>query len=359
MPGIRRMPDMRSKPAMKSLPGMGEMGERAYAYAKACGIIGKSFVGKRTHTLEGVNGLAELDKTIFPAAVQNLPEKELLVDLENRIIGRAVNSITAIVGCFSSPPEFLTLLIRSYEYADLKSALIAALEREKEAPAHTDIGRFQTVRFDKWPDIRSMIEGTEYDFLLDKNGVLQNDLGSIALQTVLDQHYYGALWKALVALPKKDRFAAEKILSDEISLKNSGWALRLRTYYQMNQDEVKRHLVYMSAKSRSLAEDAVQCLEYPLDNLSAWSSWRWKDFLNPVMGDGYWQADPRYFQNGASGHLYNLARRYFRLHPFSLDTIFCFIKLKQFEEDLLTSDAEGLSMGMSGKDIFSMLKVES
>jgi len=40
-----------------------------------------------------------------------------------------------------------------------------------------------------------------------------------------------------------------------------------------------------------------------------------------------------------------------------LDSCFCFIKLKQFEEDLLTSYAEGLGMGMSGKDVLAMLEL--
>ena len=40
------------------------------------------------------------------------------------------------------------------------------------------------------------------------------------------------------------------------------------------------------------------------------------------------------------------------------DAAACFIKLKQFEEDLLTSVAEGLGLGMSGRDVFSLLEVE-
>jgi vacuolar-type H+-ATPase subunit C/Vma6 len=202
-----------------------------------------------------------------------------------------------------------------------------------------------------------MIEGTEFDFLLDKDGVLYKDLGSIALQTVLDRRYYAALWKALVSLSKKDRFAAGKILSEEISLRNSGWALRLRTYYGMEPDEVKPHLIVIPG-SRSLAEEALRCLEYPLDSYSPWASWRWKEFLNPGQG-GEWQAEPRYFQNAASRYLYGSARHHFRLNPFSLDTVFCFVKLKQFEEDLLTSEAEGLGMGMPARDIVSVLGIDA
>ena len=192
MLGIRRIP---------------AIGERAYAYAKACGIISKSFVGKRIHNLEGVSRLSELDKTIFPDAPENLPERELLVNIEGRIINRAVNSIIAIADCFSHPPEFLTLLIRSYEYADLKSVLFAFQAKEKTAPVHTDIGHFQTVHFNAWPNIEAMIKGTDFEFLLAEKEKFGKEEENISLQAMLDGHYYCALWKSLLSLSKKNRYA--------------------------------------------------------------------------------------------------------------------------------------------------------
>jgi len=366
---------------------MTDFSERSYAYAKACGIISKSFVGKRVPGLEKASRLSELDRLVFAAGAKSLPEKELLRDLEKRIINREVNSIISIVKCFSRPPEFFKLLVRSYEYADLLSAINASRDKEKNAPAHVDLGRFQTVHFEAWPDIPKMIEGTAFVFLLEKLNKMSNAMGgekqSFSLQSALDQHYYTALWKALFSLYENDRQAAEKILSDEISLKNSSWALRLRTFYQMPAKEVKLHLVDIpeekygpSARylrtwrhesprekkskvvSTSLVHDAAASLDYQLDDYSDWSTWRWKEFLNPPVEGRHWQADPRFFQNAASRYLYNLARHNFRFNPSSLDTIFCFIKLKQFEEDVLTSSAEGLGIGMSVKDTLSMLGVE-
>jgi vacuolar-type H+-ATPase subunit C/Vma6 len=338
------------------MPGAGE---RAYAYAKACGIIGKSFVGRRMAGLGGVSRLSELDRLVFPGSSRDLPEKELLSDLEGRIIDRAVKSIIAIVDCFSKPPEFLSLLVRSYEYADLKIALTASGAGETKKPAFTDIGRFNTVKFDLWPDIPAMIRGSEFEFLLDKDGTVKKETDGISLQTQLDRHYYENLWNSLGFLSGRDKEAAETILSDEISLRNSGWVLRLRRYYGMSGDEVKLHLIDIQAgKRRSLARDAFGCLELSLEARAEWSSWRWVQFLNPERG-GQWQANPRYFQNAASRYLYRLARRYFRVHPSSLDTVFCFIKLKQFEEDILTSNAEGLGMGMSSRDVLGLLEVEA
>ena len=354
------------------MQGMQGIGERAYVYAKACGIIGKSFVGKRIGHLESVSRLSELDRLVFPSSFRDLPEKELLVNLEDRIIGRAVDSIVPIVNGFTNPPRFLILLLRSYEYTDLKNALTAILEGAKTAPAHTDIGRFQTVHFDAWPDIPAMIKGSEFGFLLDEKGLLRRELGGVSLQTALDRYYYSALWLSLSSLSKNDRFAAEKILSAEISLKNACWALRLRSYYRKSAEEVKLHLIdrpiaivkgekkrpKYKSKTRSLAKEAIQSLEFPLDNFAAWSSWRWKKFLNPEAGGGQWMVDPRYFQNAASQYLFRLARRYFRSQPFLLSTIFCYTKLKEFEEDILTSSAEGLGMGMTGKEIISELGLE-
>jgi vacuolar-type H+-ATPase subunit C/Vma6 len=370
---------------------MTDFGERSYTYAKASGIIAKSFVGKRIRNLEAAGRLSELDRLVFHASAKNLPEKELLRDLEKRIINREVNSIISIVKCFSHPPEFFKLLIRSYEYADLLSAIDASMDKERNAPPHVDLGRFQTVHFEAWPDIPKMIEGTVFTFLLE----ILNKMGktnekqsfsekqNFAFQSLLDQHYYSALWKALFLLHEDDRLFAERLLSDEISLKNSSWALRLRTFYHMPAREVKRHLVDIpeakhgpSARylrtwrhengrerkpkesSSSLVHEAIVSLDYQLDDYSDWSSWRWKDFLNPPVESRHWQADPRFFQNAASRYLYNLARHNFRINPSSLDTIFCFIKLKQFEEDILTSSAEGLGIGMPVKETLSMLGVE-
>jgi len=341
------------------------MGERAYAYAKTCGIIGKSFIGKRMNRLMSVSRLSELDRLVFPDSSRDLPEKELLVDLEDRLIERAVDSIISVVRGFSKPPELLTLLLRSYEYADLKSALVASMEGDKKLPAHADLGPFQTVRFNAWPDIEAMIKGTSFEFLLDKTGDspgrLNQDSG-ISLQTALDRHYYNALWKSLFALPLNDRQTAKKILAEEISLRNSGWVLRLRVYYGMTADAVRHHLIDIPVTGKksghTLADEAIQCLSFPLDHYEAWNSWRWKGFLNSDSRDMHWKADPRHFQNAASMHLYRLARHHFRLRPFSLDTVFCFIKLKQFEEDVLTSCSEGLGMSMPTGDIVSLLGVE-
>jgi hypothetical protein len=338
------------------MPGTGE---RAYVYAKACGIIGKSFTGKRIPRLRAVTRLSDLERLIFPAPGRDLPGRELLKDLEHRITGRAVKQILAIVDSFSHPPELLIRLLRVYEYSDLKSCLSLINAGERTAPPFTGIGRFRTLRFEAFPDLNAMVRDTEFAFLLEENprGPVPGD--TISWQTALDRQYYARLWESLCRLPARDRRAAETILGEEIVLRNCVWALRLRTYYGMEAGEGREYLLDIPLKSGvSALAEAEAALELPLDSRSAWKGWRRESFLNGENPGEPWKADPRFFQNRVSTYLYRLALRSFRQRPFSLDTAFCFIKLKQFEEDVLTSVAEGLGMGMSGEDIFSILEVE-
>jgi vacuolar-type H+-ATPase subunit C/Vma6 len=342
-------------------------GERSYVYAKACGIIGKSFVGRRIAALHPVSRLSELDRLIFGSAARELPERELLPDLEKRLIRRSVAQIASIVNSFKNPPELLSLLLRVYEYSDLKTALALIAEGELNGPKGepAGLGRFGTVHFDAWPDIKAMLKGTEFEFLLDEKGELKKEFDGVSLETALDRHYYSRLWKSIFALGRSDRRAAEKITAEEISLRNCAWMLRLRTYYGMKAGEVRQRLITFKERP-DLSADALAALEFPLDSRSEWERWKRVSFLNPEGpsrrvfqpegSSGIWYADPRYFQNAASEYLYKLALHSFRRRPSSIDTSFCFIKLKQFEEDLLTSDAEGLGMGMSSKDVFGILE---
>jgi vacuolar-type H+-ATPase subunit C/Vma6 len=331
-------------------------GERSYVYAKACGIIGKSFVGRRISALHPVTRLSELDRLIFSAAARELPERELLPDLENRLLDRSVKSILSIVNCFKDPPELLIHLVRVYEYSDLKTALsliASGTSGAEEKPRFVSLGGFSRVHFEAFPNAPEMLEGTEFAFLLDKKGMLKTE-DADGYEAVLDKRYYRLLWESLLQLKKSDRRTAERIIREEIALRNCAWVLRLRTYYDMRAEAVRQHLIRLEGMEEFSA-DAEEALELPLDNRQEWEKWGRAEFLNQE-GAGAWRVDPRYFQNAASEYLYKLALQHFRRNPFSIDTAFCFIKLKQFEEDLLTSDAEGLGLGMSSKDVFGILE---
>lgn len=357
---------------------MPDAGERSYAYAKACGIIGKSFVGRRMTSLLSLRSLNELDRLVFPGAQRELPGRELLVDLEKRITERSVSQIAAVLDSYENPPEILCRLLRACEYADLKTCLNYMANGKKNIPSFTGIGRYATIKSEFFPNLEKMLEGTEFNFIPDEytKSMQEGNFDITVLETKLDSLYYNALKDSLLRLPGGDRFLAQKIIADEISLLNCVWALRLRVYFKKSPDEIKKHLIDIklpaaageissvryaqtggASKEISLAEQAVESLNKDMDLRSDWKGWKWEKFLNPEIPGQMWTVQPRYFQNAASWHLFRLALKYFRISPFAVSAIFCYIKIKQFEEDILTSIAEGLGLGMPCADVFSLLEV--
>ncbi|MDR2481918.1 MAG: V-type ATPase subunit [Spirochaetaceae bacterium] len=313
--------------------------ERSFIYAKACGIIARSFVETRLSRLSAIQSLDEFNALVFHNDVDLKNAK--VADIEQKVTSQTLKTLLSIINSFPKPPEFIIRLIKNYEYADLKSALAAIRRGDEKMPAHNSLGRFGSVRFSAYPNLNLMVKGTEYVFLLKTNIDAAEDV-----HAALDKHYYVLLLSALKQLPKKSVPVFRFILGEEIALMNSSWALRLRAYYNLSAEAVSERLIDEELDGKSLARDARACLSFALNHRPEWVSWRRARFLNPEMPKVYWKCDPVYFQNAAAVYLYQLARKNFRRHPFSLDTAACFVRLKQFEEQALNSVAEGISLGV-------------
>ena len=334
----------------------------SYAYAKACGIIGKSFTGKGMSSLAELRSLSELDRLIFSDQNRELSGREMLADLEDRIVKKTVRQIMTIVNSFREPPELIVRMLRTYEYSDLKACLQHISSGKKEPPEISNIGRFGTVHFDAFPDLNAMLKNTEFSFLLSQDlKSIKTGMDIVPIETKIDTLYYNGLIKSLRQLSAEDKQIAQKILADEISLRNCTWALRLRTYFHKTAGETVNDLMDIKlrdqtgGKKSSLTAAAEESVGFSLDSRPAWNGWKWENFLNPEEASVHWVADPRHFQNAASGYLYRLALKSFHRAPSSVSSVFCFIKLKQFEEDLLTSIAEGLALGVESAVVFKML----
>jgi hypothetical protein len=283
-------------------------GERAYIYAKTCGIIAKSFVEDRVNRLSAISSIEALDDLVFGAVGSGAN----IDDIEKRFAQREREAIAKILKSFSHPPKLLMLLAESDRPTERSSG-------EKNVPSSE-----------------------------------AQDINEIARQ---NNAYYTALWNELKKTPFSNRKLITSIIADEICLKNAVWALRLRVYYLLRPERIKDFLVTLKPekKQRPFHSDALKSLELDIEEESEWHAWRlWKYVNKPVSGQ-FWKIDPQYFQNQASLHLYHLARKNLRKSPFTLDTACCFIKLKQFEKEILTSVAEAVRLGLTGGDALVIL----
>ena len=355
-----------------------DAGDRAYVYAKACGILSKSFVGKRLHLLSRLRTLSEFDRMVFPDSHKELPGNELLADLEKRIEARSVSQIISIIKQYKKPPKLLLLQLRAYEYSGLKTCLHHIASGDKELPSIYDIGkRYGTISFAAYPDIHAMLKESDLNYLLSDNRITNvNSDNLMALEIELDRYYYNEVNKSLDMLSDEDSRIARVILAEEISLRNCVWAFRLRRYFNKNSIQTAKFLLKIKMKvdldekkitfgqtsdyvkkTVSLEKEAVQSLDMPLDSRAPWHGWRWEKFLNPEKSEDKWLVDPRFFQNASAQYLNHLAQKHVHQMPMAVGSVFCFVKLKQFEENILTSIAEGLGLGMDNNDVFRLLEI--
>jgi vacuolar-type H+-ATPase subunit C/Vma6 len=273
-------------------------------------------------------------------------------------------------------------MLKTYEYSDLKACLHIIMPDTDAAnatalngialnstahngtqtphsiPHISDLGCFKTVHFEAFPDIGAMVKGTEFEFIVSD---INNGVDITEIEAKLDMRYYLGLIESLPELSAEDRAIAQQILADEICLRNCVWAFRLRSYYRKTASETAKQLlnIDLSANARtslSLAAEALLSLDFPLDTRSSWRGWKWEKLLNPEDTAAHWSVNPRYFQNAASQYIYHLTMRSFHKIPMTTSALFCFIKLKQFEEDVLTSVAEGLALGMDSAEVFRLLE---
>jgi hypothetical protein len=350
--------------------------DRAFIFAKACGIIGKSFVGPNLAKLKAVSSLEDLQKLVIADAPEGAAgtQDSLLGDsgsrqidvmaLEAAIRQRAMRHILNVVGHYDKNPPIVAHLVQAVEYAELKNCINAIHENEKTPPAHTNIGRYASMHFDAYPDLEQMLIGNKVFFTVqnpDKSfPKMGQDFDAEKLCADIDVYYYTRLWKILVKTRRSDCRVIHRIENDEIIYKNIAWALRLRKYYNYSGVDIDKRLIHINIKSqdssvRDMAAPAQATYAYRLDDRGDWNKWRYQNMLNPETSGAFWRCDPRYFQNAASMKLYLNTWRHFPFSPFSLDTACCYIRLKQFEMQVLNGIAEGLRLGLTASDVFSTL----
>ena len=88
----------------------------AYTYARASGILAKSFVGPRAGTLFSVHTLQELWSLVIKTEVPAIPETLLARELERNAQTIFVEQFKNLVRTYSRPSRILVALLNYYDY---------------------------------------------------------------------------------------------------------------------------------------------------------------------------------------------------------------------------------------------------
>lgn len=277
----------------------------SFVYAKASGLLAKSFVGDNSLRLFSVQSLRELYTLLFEDEVPGVPEVMLSKEIEVRAEKKFLEQYKSLLSEFESPSPILSEILSFYEY--------------------------------------------------EKSEKSENS-------SVSDREQIMALWNAVSSLRGNDREQLEQLYKMEISLKNVLWVLRLKVYYKFSREEIIEHLVYSETRHRKddvLVREAMAIIDKDVSSYDDWKNWKYSEFLNPHEEGVIWEIDPCWIERALKNYLAKAFRRFFHKDPMSVTSLVSWFRIKQYELDCIRTVAEGLRLGVESEKVMEAAGISS
>ena len=279
----------------------------SFVYAKASGLLAKSFVGENSSKLFSVQSLRELYLLLFSEEVPGLPEVLLSKEIETKAGQKFISQYKELLSEYEKPAPILSEILSFYEY--------------------------------------------ENSGLSDRN---------------IDRERIMALWSSLSSLKGSDKENLEQLYRMEISFKNILWVLRLKVYYHFSSEEILEHLVYSDERAQKsgvgrkkdvLAREAVAIVNKDVSSYDDWKDWKYSRFLNPHEEGLVWELDPTWIERSLKTYLAKAYRRFFHKDPMSVTSLVSWFRIKQYELDCIRSVTEGLRLGLDSEKVMEVAGV--
>lgn len=328
----------------------------AYVYAKASGMLAKSYVGSRSKNLFNTHSLAELWNLLFRKEVPVVPETLLAKELEKEAQRNFLSQYLKLLNNYSKPEKLLISLVHFYDYDNLKELGAALALGEKQMPAITDTKPYSLINYEKWPDLKSMTAESPLSWYNEVPDLLNQS----QLDYKLDCQYIEEIWNAAKKVDSSCRKAVLTLLGNKFRMDNAIWALRLKIYYGMDNETIESHLAYSdpsSGKQDYLVQEALTVLEWDIDDYEKWKTWKYSALLNPHEEGVVWSVDPRWISNAYRRMYVEEAYRLFHLYPFTACPLVCWFIIKQNELDNIRTASESLRLNISSSQAMELAGV--
>ena len=154
---------------------MDRSGASAFVYAKASGMLAKSYIGKRTVKLFEARTLADLWTLLFEEEVPLIPEFLMARLIEEKAEQKFVQDFSRLLSWYEKPDHVLVTLLRFYDFTNLK-LLAAALFNNRDLPRLVDIGSFSELNYSAWPDIAQITQNSSISWYNDVPEIMEQKL---------------------------------------------------------------------------------------------------------------------------------------------------------------------------------------
>jgi hypothetical protein len=321
--------------------------ESAYAYARSCGSLARSFLGERASSLAASHRVGEAWRAVFAEAPPSLPEAELATAAERGIGERAIDGLRGIIGPLLKDEAFFSAMVRDAEYASLKAALSALAVGRAEPPEPAPLAPPLGFALSAYPDLDRMLRRTRYQWVIEAG---LEDLP--AVKNRLDRQYFSELWAAAKEVPASLAGSLLSLLRVEAELENLCWGLRLRRYYAMGAAEIESLLIDLPGVD--VRFQALKAVSRRSDSRAEWAGWKWERLIPEGRRDGGdWYFNVRGFEAESRRYLFRKLYRSLHLEPDSYVPLYSYYRIKQHEAVALRGIIEGIKLEAPSAEIAS------
>lgn len=326
--------------------------ERAYGWAKAAGVMGSSFLGRRRSRLLEAKGVRDLYREVFLRDPPEVPEPQLISAAERELDGRLQGILQTSCPGKCSQGSFLHAARRRYEFENAKALYLSA-RAARQAPVLHELDSCTEIAVDAYPDLQAMFQGTRYEWLAQKR---DRDEDLVAANR-LDRQFYTELWAASMSLAFSERGSVRELILEEALLMNCAWALRLSITFGLLPEKIEPLLIAIPGRDVRFA--AQRALSLPTQDRRAWEAWRYGYLALEGDRDAdqgiAWSVEPRSFEAAVLRRLRKRFRRAFHARPGGISAIYAFIRIMEFEMDDLQSAFEAFRMGLPSSELRAFL----
>lgn len=333
---------------------MDKTGADAFVFAKANGILGKSFTAKHTHQFFSAKSIGELWTLLYRTQSPLVPEVLLSQQIEEKAFTDFIAQYVKFIDMYDKPERVLVDQLLLFEGENLKEIGASLCKGEKNPPKLIDLGLYSSLHYKAWPDIKKITRGTPFSWYNKVPSIHEQQQFEFKIDIQVCRH----LWESAQREKGEASEALLELYKQEFIIKNIVWVLRLRLFYNMKNEDIISNLIYVTDKpgrSDPVAAPAIKILDWPLDEYEPWSNWKYSDLVNPHEDGQVWQIDPVWIERRNRVEINRKATKLFHQFPSDPCSLIGWYKMKNFELSCIRTAVESIRLNVNPEEAMEVV----
>ena len=163
------------------------------------------------------------------------------------------------------------------------------------------------------------------------------------LEMALYKKYFKDLYSSLIKLNKK----ALNLIGQNIDLLNIQWIYRMKKYYKLSKEEIREKILDINYNlTNQSIEDLLDLKDY-------------EDFRKIIKSTKYAKivknTDEKSLEYEINKYLYNKCKKEFIIGRYNINTVFCYMTLKEFQKQNIINILGGINYKIDKREIESKI----